>query len=169
MLLIQNYSLVEAPVNVRVTYPMRVIAGSSSNLSCTVQLSPAIDVPVNVSTEWSGPERIIFLPHRIVPAVMIDIATYTSTVTIDAARSGSYTCQATISSGGTMSGSANVTVGIFPSLYSFLCTSGIVFFYSSPPSPHQPDGNWYDHLHSFDLGAARRIGRQLYSHLSIHS
>ena len=155
-------------MNVSVTYPMRVIAGSSSNLTCTVQLRPAIDVPVNVSTEWSGPERIIFLPHRIAPAVMMNIATYTSTVTIDEARNGSYICQATICSGGTMSDSASVTIGMCPPLYFFPCTQ-YYFFHSSPPSPHQSDGYWYDHLHPFDLGAARGICRQLYSQLSIHS
>ena len=122
MLLIQNYSLVPAPANVRVTYPMRVIAGSLTNLTCTVELSPAIDVLVNVSTEWSGPERIMFLPDKLVPAIMMNITTYASTVTIDAARNGSYMCQATISSGGTMSGSASVTVGMCPPLYSFPCT-----------------------------------------------
>ena len=122
MLLIQNYPLVPAPANVRVTYPMRVIAGSLTNLTCTVELSPSVDVPVNISTEWSGPERIMFLPDKLVPAMMMNITAYTSTITIDAARNGTYTCQATISSGGMMSGSASVTVGMCPPPYFFPCT-----------------------------------------------
>ena len=105
----------------RVTYPTRVIAGSSTNLACTVELSPVVDVPVSVSTEWSGPERIMFLPDKIVPAVMVNITTYTSTVIIDAARNGSYTCQATVRSGGMMSGSASVTVGMCPPPYFIPC------------------------------------------------
>ena len=91
---------------------MRIIAGSSPNLTCTVELSPAVDVPVTVTTEWSGPARTIFLPDKIVPAVMVNLTAYTSTVSVDAARNGSYTCQATINSGGTMSGSAIITVGM---------------------------------------------------------
>ena len=105
----------------RVTYTMRVIAGSLTNLTCTVELSLAVDAPVSVTTEWSGPERIIFLPNKVVSAVMVNITTYTSTVTIGTARNGSYTCQATITSGGVMSGSANVTVGMCPPTYFFSC------------------------------------------------
>ena len=138
MLLIQNYSLVPAPVNVRVTYPMRVIAGSLTNLTCTVELSSSVDVPVNVSTKWSGPQRTMFLPDEIVPAVMVNITTYTSTVTIGAARNGSYTCQATVSSGGMMSGSAIITVGACLSPHLFYCSRVLSFYisFSIPPSPH---------------------------------
>ena len=132
-----DFPLVPAPANVRVTYPMRVIAGSLTNLTCTVELSPVVDVPVSIATEWSGPERIMFLPDKLVPAVMVNTTTHTSTVAIDAARNGTYTCQATVSSGGIMSGSANVTVGMCPPPYLFPYTSGIiVFLRSSPPSSH---------------------------------
>ena len=96
---------------------MRVIAGSSPNLTCTVELSPAVDVPVVVTTEWNGPMGTVFLPNKMVPAVMVNLTTYTSTVMVDAASNGSYTCEATNDSGGTMSGSTDITVGMCPLLY----------------------------------------------------
>jgi hypothetical protein len=78
----------------------------------------------------------MFLPDKLVPAVMVNISTYTSTVMIDAARNGSYSCQANIASGGTMSGSTSVTVGMCPPPHFSSCTSGIIFFHSPPPSSH---------------------------------
>ena len=106
--------LVPAPTAVTVTPPVDVIiAGSrSSTLTCTVELNPAVDVPVTATTEWSGPERTMFLPDKMVPAVMVNLTTYTSTVTIDVARNGSYICQATVTSSGTISGLTNITVGM---------------------------------------------------------
>ena len=89
-----------------------VIAGSSFNLTCTVELSPAVDVPVTVNIIWSGP-GVMFMPANPVPAVMVNITTYTSTVIVDAARNGNYTCNATITSGtGTASGSTDITIGM---------------------------------------------------------
>ena len=115
---------------------MRVLAGSPTNLTCTVKLNPAVDVPVNVTTEWSGPERTMFLPNKIVPAVMMNLTTYISTVTVDAARNGSYTCQATITSGGTTSGSANITVGMY--LFHIMFQTLIIFLHVSMQPPFQP-------------------------------
>ena len=102
-----------APTAVTVTPPAgMVIAGSrSSSLTCTVELNPAVDVPVSVTTEWSGPERTMFLPDKVIPAVMMNITTYTSTAIINVARNGSYSCQAAVSSGGMTSGSIDITVG----------------------------------------------------------
>ncbi len=97
----------------RVTYPIEIIAGSPANLTCTVELNPAVDVSVNITTEWSGPDRTTFLPHRIVPTDMVNLTTYSSTITVDAARNGSYSCLAAIDSGGRMSGSTDITVGMY--------------------------------------------------------
>ena len=98
---------------------MDVIAGSSPSLTCTVELSPAVDVPVTVNTMWSGPD-VIFMPASSVPAVMVNTTTYTSTVTVDAAKNGSYTCQATVISGGTMSGSTDIIVGMYLLIFALL-------------------------------------------------
>ena len=105
--------LVPAPTAVTITPPVGVIiAGSSPSLTCTVELSLAVDVPVTVNTVLSGPD-VMFMPGNSVPAVMVNLTTYTSTVTVNAARNGSYSCQATVNSGGTISNSTDITVGMY--------------------------------------------------------
>ena len=96
-----------------VTAPLGVIAGASVTLTCAVELSPAVDVPVTVNTEWTGPADVMFMPANPVPAVMVNTTTYVSTVSVGAAESGSYTCQATIISGRITSGSTNIVVGMY--------------------------------------------------------
>ena len=94
-----------------------IIAGSSSNLSCTVKLSPAVDVSVTVNTVWTGPALTTVTPTSL----MIDsLARYIAMAVVDAARNGSYVCQATVSSssqfttgGGTVSALTNITVGMY--------------------------------------------------------
>ena len=111
---------VPAPTAVMVTAAMDTIfAGSSPSLTCTVDLDPAVDVPVTVNTVWSGPALTAFTPTNSVPAVIESLTRYISTAVVDAARNGSYTCQANVSSssefttgGGTLSESTNITVGM---------------------------------------------------------
>ena len=101
-----------APTVVIVSPPTgAIIAGSSPILTCTVELNPVVDIPVSVNTEWTGPD-VMFMPTNPVPAVMVNITLYTSTVTVNAANNGSYTCQATVNSDGMMSGSTDITVGM---------------------------------------------------------
>jgi hypothetical protein len=101
---------VPAPTAVTVTAPLGVIAGAIVTLTCAVELSPVVDVPVTVNTEWTGPADVTFTP---VPTVMVNITTYVSTVSVGAAKTGSYFCQANITSGGTTSGSTDITVGMY--------------------------------------------------------
>jgi hypothetical protein len=89
-----------------------VIAGASVTLTCAVELSPAVDVPVTVNTEWTGPAYVIFMPVNPVPAVMVNISTYVSSISVGAPETGSYSCQANITSDRTTSGSTNITVGM---------------------------------------------------------
>ena len=104
---------VPAPSAVTVTAPPGVIAGASVTLTCAVELSPAVDVPVTVNTEWTGPADVIFMSANPVAALMVNITTYISTVSVGATRTGSYICQANIASGGTTSGSTDITVGMY--------------------------------------------------------
>ena len=76
--------------------------GSSPTLSCTVSLSPAVDIEVEIVTEWSGPtyglrEYTTTEPVLISSAEML---TYTSTATLDASGtfydSGQYSCSVVI-------------------------------------------------------------------------
>ena len=106
-----------APTSVVVTTPVdAVIAGSSPNLTCTVKLSPAVDVPVTVNTVWTGPALTTVTPTS---SVMKNLTRYVTMAMVDAARNGSYTCQATVSSssqfttgGGSISAATVITVGM---------------------------------------------------------
>ena len=94
-----------------------IIAGSSSNLSCTVKFSPAVDVPVTVNTVWTGPALTIVTTTSL---MMENLVRYIATAMVDAARNGSYICQATVSSssqfttgGGSIYAATNITVGMY--------------------------------------------------------
>ena len=73
-------------------------SGSSPTLSCTVSLSPAVDIEVEIVTEWTGPtygsrEHTTTEPVRNSSA---KVPTYTSTARLDASGtyydSGHYFC-----------------------------------------------------------------------------
>ena len=74
-----------------------VTVGNSVTLTCTVELSSSVDVPVTVNTVWTGPDNF----NRNVMAQRIgSTATYTSTVMVSSFgrdQSGDYTCTATVS------------------------------------------------------------------------
>ena len=113
-----NYPLVPAPTFVVVSPPVdAILAGSSPNLICTVELSPAVDVSVTVNTEWTGPALTTVTPTSL---MMESLTRYIVMAMVNAARNGSYTCQATVSSssqfttgGGSMSAATNITVGVY--------------------------------------------------------
>ena len=106
-----------APTSVMVTPPVDVIiAGSSPNLTCTVELSSAVDVPVTINTVWSGPALTTVTPTSL---MMENLTRYIAMAMVDVARNGSYTCQATVSSssqfttgGGSVSAETSITVGM---------------------------------------------------------
>ena len=94
-----------------------VVTGSSLTLTCTIELSEAVDIPVTVSTVWNGPSGTQFTTTTSV-ATRMTVTFYTSTVTIgsvEASDSGEYTCTATVNSFHTdsegASGMINVAVG----------------------------------------------------------
>ena len=79
--------------------PNPIHSGSSPILTCTVELSPAVDVPVNVTTVWTGPDGST-LTSATTP-IMRSFTHYTSKAKlnyVEAADSGNYTC--TVSIGG---------------------------------------------------------------------
>ena len=96
--------------------------GSAVTLTCTVtvELSSAVDVPVNVTTMWTGPDG--FMTTNTQP-VMGSTTTYTSTAMVSPFgrdQSGNYSCRATVSStslntfltgSAGRTGTARVTVG----------------------------------------------------------
>ena len=79
--------------------PNPILAGSSPTLTCAVELSPAVDVPVTVNTEWTGPDGST--PTSGAPPVMRSFTHYTSDLKlnyVESADSGNYNC--TVSIGG---------------------------------------------------------------------
>ena len=93
-----------------------IVEGHPLNLTCSIELSEAVNVAVTVNTVWSGPSG-----NTTSVASMVTASTYTSTATISSvgtSDSGEYTCTATISSTSPfltdsegVSGMYNVTVG----------------------------------------------------------
>ena len=92
-----------------------VTVGSSINLTCTVELSRLVDIPVTVNTVWTGPDGFTADNSDLRNTI------YTTTSMVSSfgrEQSGVYTCTASISStsaflvGSTqMSGTARITVG----------------------------------------------------------
>ena len=71
--------------------------GSDVILTCTVELSPAVDVSVTVNTGWTGPAG--FMTTNTAQPVKGSTTTYTSTTIIQPFgrdQSGNYTCTATV-------------------------------------------------------------------------
>ena len=114
--------IVPAPVPITITFsPVIYIRpnGTTVNLSCTVELSPLVDVPVTVNTVWSGPTGVTLSPSN---PVEVSSTSYTSTVILHSFginESGDYTCTAIVNSTSStfitgsqlLSGSSRITVG----------------------------------------------------------
>ena len=92
-----------------------IIAGSSPNLTCIVELSPLVDVPVTVRTEWTSPH--VMTTVTATSSVMESFTRYTIIGMVNEARTGEYICQASVHSSqfingsGMISGSTSITVG----------------------------------------------------------
>ena len=77
-----------------------IIIGSSINLTCTVELSSLVNVPVTVNTVWTGPVGFM-TSNTAQQAIGSRTTTYTSTAMVSSSRSGrdhsgNYTCKATV-------------------------------------------------------------------------
>jgi hypothetical protein len=81
-------------------------------------LNPSIDISVNVTAEWDGPNGTIF--DQIMTEKMSPNNTIIAKLNANAARNDDYTCHATvnpdpesefINSSTSMTGSATITVG----------------------------------------------------------
>ena len=93
------YKKVPVPESVYITSdprsPIRPV-GSNVTLICTVELSPAVDVPVSVNTVWTGPDG--FKRNIAAEPVMGSNTTHASTTMIRSfgrTESGNYTCDVT--------------------------------------------------------------------------
>ena len=89
------------PISVTITSdpvsPIHII-GSNVTLTCAVELSSAVDVPVTVNTVWTGPAG--FISGNIAQPVIQSTTTYSSTAVVGSFgrnQSGEYTCTAQVS------------------------------------------------------------------------
>ena len=94
--------IVPAPISIDVTSdPVSSIQPVESDvtLTCTVELSPAVNVPVTVNTVWTGPNG--FMTTNTAQPVIGSTTTYTSTAMVSSFgrdQSGDYICSVIVSS-----------------------------------------------------------------------
>ena len=116
-------SIVPTPVSVILSPPYAGIiqpVGSTITMTCTVELSPVVNVPVTVITEWTRPAGFV---ANIAAQPIEDHSTtnYTSRAVVGSFgrnESGVYTCKATITTtspflrdSASSSGTSRITVG----------------------------------------------------------
>ena len=89
-----------------------ILSESSFTLTCTVELNPAVDVPVTVNTVWTGPDGANITsaarPERKSFTLYTSVNTFHS---VDSVDSGNYTCTASVENGVKVSASTNVSIG----------------------------------------------------------
>ena len=98
--------------------PIRPV-GSTITLTCTVELSPVVDVPVTVNTVWTGPDEFRATNTALRPVM----GSTTSTATVSSfgkEQSGAYLCDATAQSSSSfitdsnqLAGATTITTGIY--------------------------------------------------------
>ena len=74
-----------------------ILSGSSPTLTCTVELDPTVDVSVDITTVWSGPDGSTLMSDA--SPVMKSFTHYTSKLTlnyVELSDSGNYTCTVSI-------------------------------------------------------------------------
>ena len=114
--------VVPAPTSVILSPPYPGIirpVGSAINMTCNVELSPVVNIPVTVITVWTGPAG--FMTTTTTQSIMGSTINYTSTAVIGSFgrdESGAYTCTATatttssfLRNSASHSGTAAITVG----------------------------------------------------------
>ena len=93
--------------------PNPILSGSSPTLTCTVEFTPAVDVPVSVSTVWTGPDGSTLMSAA--PPVMKSLTHYTSDLKlnyVESTDSGNYNCTVSIGGKNRTSVEKKITIGI---------------------------------------------------------
>ena len=109
-----SYTVPEHTVSLHSNSPKLtpILSESSFTLTCTVELNPAVHVPVTVNTVWTGPDGAVITsatrPERKSFTLYASVNTLHS---VDSADSGNYTCTVSVEDGDTVSSSANITIG----------------------------------------------------------
>ena len=111
---LNNFALAvpKPTVSLHSTSPNPSLSETSLTLTCTVELDPAVDVPVTVKTAWTGPDGTAITsatrPEMKSFTLYLSLSTFHS---IESADSGNYTCTAGIENGIYISASTNVKIG----------------------------------------------------------
>ena len=91
-----------------------ILSGSNVTLTCTVELSPAVDVPVTVNTVWTGPSTKSVTASEKVTIIEESLTLYRSELvlkSVESANSGQYNCAIEVVSGVEVTTSINVEIG----------------------------------------------------------
>ena len=92
--------------------PNPILSGTLLTLTCAVELSSAVDVPVTISTVWTAPDGSALTYNN--PPIRLLFTHYISIVVlkdIELADSGDYTCTVDIGDKITISARYSVIVG----------------------------------------------------------
>ena len=91
------------------------LSESALILICTVELNPAVDVPVTVNVVWNGPDGTAIAPTA---PEMKTFTLYVASSTIhstELADSGNYSCAVGIENGVTVSTNTSIKIGMIRS------------------------------------------------------
>ena len=129
MHLLSLLSTVKSQQNMSLTsnLPNPILSGADVTLTCTVELSPAVDVPVTVNTVWTGPTTESLNPST---TIQESLTVYRSTLvlkSVESANSGQYTCSAKVGSGDEISASANIEIRNFKEIHEYIYNCLLLF------------------------------------------
>ena len=94
---IYNHSVPQPTVHLVSNKLNPILSGTSLSLTCSIELSSIVDVPLTIITLWTGPEGSMLAPAR--HAAAVSLTYYTSTAvynSVESSDSGNYTCTVTI-------------------------------------------------------------------------
>ena len=90
-----------------------VFYGHPPTLTCTVEMTSVVNVPLSMTIVWKGPDGTIVAP--LTRPEMKSLTLYTSLssrlTSVDSADSGEYTCTVRFENGVEISTSTNITIG----------------------------------------------------------
>ena len=90
--------------------PNPILSGSSPALTCTVELSPIVDIPLNISIVWTGPDKTDIADP--ISSVLKPLTRFSITIeSVSISDHGEYTCTINTENGLQMFARRNITVG----------------------------------------------------------
>ena len=97
-----------------------ILSGSTLTLTCTVELSPAVNIPVTVNTEWTRPTIATLDRTTSLQESLTIYRSENGLNSVESADSGQYSCIIEIVSGVKLSASTNIEIGTQCMVYDIL-------------------------------------------------